>query len=120
MSEQKLNDILTVLKELLKWSKFQGLQTLKEIIRQLLETDEEKMIYEQSDGHKSARDVAELVGISKTTVTNYWKKWSKVGIVVESEKYPGRMKRIVSLDEIGIGIPQRSLKIANKEESDNE
>lgn len=120
MSEQKLDEILVVLKELLKWNKFQGVQTLKEIIRQLLETDEEKMIYEQSNGHKSARDVAKLVGISKTTVTNYWKKWSKVGIVIDSEKYPGRMKRIVSLDEVGIEIPQRSSKITNKEESNNE
>ncbi|MCH7561450.1 MAG: hypothetical protein IIC67_08845 [Thaumarchaeota archaeon] len=111
MSEEKLDQILNVLTEISKWTKFQGLEKFQNTIEKILQTDEEKAAYELSNGIRSSRDIGQEIGLSKTTVTDYWKKWSKIGIVEESKKYRGRMRHFVSLDEIGIEIPA----IAKKE-----
>lgn len=105
MSEQKLDDILIVLKDLLKWSKFQGLPQFKKLVSDTLKTDEDKILYELSDGINSTRDIERIAKISKSTVGYQWKKWLKIGIVTESTKFEGRMKHLASLEEIGIELP---------------
>lgn len=105
MSEEKLDEIATLLKELVKWSKFSGKQHLKKLLEDSLRKDAEKIVYEYSDGERSARDLEKLSGVSRTSVTNYWKKWVKLGIVEESKKFTGRMQHICSLEEVGIEIP---------------
>jgi hypothetical protein len=40
------------------------------------------------------------------TVVNYWKKWAILGIAIPSENYQGRYKRICSLEELGIDVPE--------------
>jgi transposase len=63
-------------------------------------------IYELSDGERSTREIAALLGLgSNATVANYWKKWNRLGIVEPSEKHQGRSRRICSLGEVGLTIP---------------
>jgi hypothetical protein len=46
------------------------------------------------------------VGIkSHAKVAKYWKKWSKLGIVEPSGRYPGRFRKICSLEEVGLTVP---------------
>lgn len=97
--EQKLD-------QLLKWTKFAGMQQLRTILTQNLTTDTEMLVYELSDGECTTREIARLAGVgSNATITNYWKKWSKVGIVEPSEKRRGRYQRICSLEEVGLTMP---------------
>ncbi len=42
-------------------------------------------MYELSDTDKTSRELAELFPISRETITNYWKKWTELGII---EKKP--------------------------------
>jgi len=104
MSEQILKEIASTLKELLKWSKFAGMQQLRNVLSQNLRNDTEMLIYELSDGTRGARDIAGAVGISHPTVLSYWKKWSKVGIVEPSPSFQGRYQRICSLEEVGLEV----------------
>lgn len=106
MSEQTLKDIANTLRELLKWSKFAGMQQLRNVLSQTLKTDTEKIIYEFSDGTKGAREVAGAARVgSHATVLACWKKWSKVGIVEPSLSFQGRYQRICSLEEVGLEVP---------------
>jgi hypothetical protein len=108
MSEElkALKNIDYKLDQLLKWTRFAGMQQLRTILSQNLTTDTEMLIYELSDGERSTREIAGLSGVgSNATVANYWRKWSKLGIVEPSEKRQGRFKRICSLEEVGLTVP---------------
>ncbi len=105
MSEQTLEEIASTLKELLKWSRFAGMQQLRSVLTQNLKTNSELLTYESSDGTRGAREVAKIAGVSHTTVVSYWKKWAKVGIVEPSPNFEGRYQRICSLEEVGLLAP---------------
>lgn len=108
MSEElkTLRSIEYKLDQLLKWTRFAGLQQLHTILNQNLTTDAEMLIFELSDGEHTTREVARLAGIgSNATVAGYWKRWSKLGIVEQSQKRQGRFQRICSLEEVGLTVP---------------
>lgn len=101
-----LKNIASKLDQLLKWARFAGMQQLRNILAKNLTDDTTMLIYECSDGERSSREVARLAGVkSNVTVTNYWKKWSKLGIIDPSPKYRGRFKRICSLEDVGLTVP---------------
>lgn len=102
---QALHDIKQVLVEILRWSRFQGMQQLRKILNQTLQKDAEKIIYENSDGRDS-REIASLAGVSHQTVVNYWRKWAALGIVEPIKVRGGeRYRRIFSLLYLGIEVP---------------
>lgn len=108
MSEELkvLKSIESKLDNILRWIRFAVMQQLRSILMQNLTRDIEMLIYELSDGERSTREIAALLGIkSHVTIANYWKKWSKLGIVEPSEKYQGRFKKICSLEEVGLSVP---------------
>lgn len=104
MGEAKLAEIAATLRELLKWTRFAGMLRLKDVLNQTLLTPTEKLVYELSDGERSTRKIAQGVRISHGTVSNYWEKWKKIGIV-EPAKREGRYQRICSLEEVGLEVP---------------
>ncbi len=124
MSEPILKEIASTLSELLKWSRFAGMQQLRNILAQNLKTDTEMLAYELSDGSRGTREVAKHAGIgSNSTVAAYWKKWSKIGIVEPSKKFPGRYQRICSLEEVGLTapeLPQQSQQVQPESEEGQE
>lgn len=108
MSEElkALRSIESKLDQILKWTRFAGVQQLKNILSQSLENDTAALIYEFSDGLRGTREIARLVGVrSHVTISNYWEKWGKVGIVEPSPTRQGRCRRICSLEEVGLTIP---------------
>lgn len=108
------NEKTELLREILKWIKFEGMQRVKGLLADVLQKDIEKIVYQFSDG-RSSGDVGKLAGVSHQTVVNYWKRWSTLGIV-EAERARGgtRYRRIFSLENFGIEVPQP------KEEKGNE
>ncbi len=83
------------------------MQQLRSILEQNLKTEAERLVYELSDGNRSTREIAVLVGLgSKTTVSVYWEKWTKLGIVQESGTHEGRYERVCSLGEVGMELPK--------------
>jgi hypothetical protein len=108
MSEELnvLKNIEYKLDQLLKWSRFAGLQQLKNLLTQNLTSDRELLVYELSDGERTTREIAALANVrSNATVVGYWRKWSKLGIVEPSQNRQGRFKRFCSLEEVGLTVP---------------
>lgn len=108
MSEELkvIRNIEGKLDQLLKWTRFAGMQQLRTILNQNLTTDTEMLIYELSDSERTTREIANIVGVgSNATIASYWKRWSRLGIVEPSETRRGRFKKICSLEEVGLTIP---------------
>lgn len=111
MSEEKSDRIIILLEEILKWTKLLGIEKAQNALTSLLKSDTEKLAYEQSDG-KTSREVSAIVGVSHATITNYWKKWARYGIVTEvSSKGGTRYKRTFSLQDFGIDVPKKIEKL---------
>ncbi|TKJ17586.1 hypothetical protein CEE44_03570 [Candidatus Woesearchaeota archaeon B3_Woes] len=101
------NDIIKELKKQNKWLRFLAFNSLRGILRSSLENNEQKRIYQLSDGKNSTNEISkklqeEGIKISHMTVYNYWKRWNALGIVEPSEKYSGRFKKIVNLDNFNL------------------
>lgn len=101
------------LSEIRFWLKLSGLPLLQRLITEYLKSDEEKSVYDLSDGLRSTRDIVTELGkngisITHTTVANMWKRWATVGIVEPSKKYRGRFARVKSLESLGIDVPNKS------------
>jgi hypothetical protein len=106
LSEANVQEIIRLLRELVRWSKFEVIPKLRTVLEQNLPSDKEKKIYELSDGERSTRDIAKLSGVSHQTIANYWEKWSKLGIVDTTETKEGRYRRICSLEQVGLEVPE--------------
>jgi hypothetical protein len=101
-NDQEIKDIL---KEILKWTKFEGMQKVKQVLEAELDTDTKKLVYELSDGNSSPR-IAKIAEIDPTTVRDYWKDWDVLGIVEIHPDYKKRYCRVFSLREVGIEVPE--------------
>jgi hypothetical protein len=116
-----LKNIEAKLDQILKWTRFAGMQQLRNILTHNLTNDTQMLIYEYSNGKRSTREIAALARVgSNQTVVNYWKKWSALGIVEPSQEYQGRFKRICSLEEVGLTIPPTPTELIRKEENNEQ
>jgi DNA-binding MarR family transcriptional regulator len=114
------NDQITIelLREILKWTRFEGIQKARDTLETLLKTDIEKIIYQNSDG-RTSREIAQLVGTSHPTVIRHWKRWSVYGIVEEVRSRGGsRYKRVFSLPDFGIEVPQTERRADSSENNE--
>jgi len=109
LSDEKFDRMIQLLEEILKWTRLEGVQRAKTTLTELLKTHAEKLVYEYSDG-RTSRQIADIVGVSHATVTNYWKKWARYGIVKEVGARGGtRYQRVFSLSDFGIEVPPVSV-----------
>jgi len=97
-------ELKEILKEILKWTKFEGMQKVKQILETELDTDLRKMVYELSDG-LSSPEIAQIAKIDPSTIRDYWKDWAVLGIVEIHPEYKKRYRRLFSLKEVGIKVP---------------
>ena len=112
MDDERIVDLL---KEILKWTRFQGMISVKGVLLDTLKKDEEKVAYESSEG-RGSKEVAKLAGISHQTVVNYWKKWATLGIVEPLKVRGGlRYRRSFSLSDFDIEVPKMKVEEKLKE-----
>ena len=96
------NKILEELKIQTAWLRVVGLQAIKDLIKEEIKSTQDKKIFELSDGERPTREIAKAVGSSHVKVAAKWNKWASIGLVMPSESYKGRFKKIVSLRDLGI------------------
>lgn len=106
MSEQVLERIERLLETQIKWTKINAIPHLRAIIEKNISTDEEKIVYELSDGERSTRDIEKIAKVGRTKIATLWKKWYRLGLMEKSAKYGGgRLKKSFSMSEVGIDVP---------------
>lgn len=95
------DQILKELKIQSAWLRAIGTQAIKDIIRENITLEQDKQIYELSDGEATTREIAKKVGSSHVKVADKWKKWASLGLMTPSESFQGRFKKIISLKDLG-------------------
>lgn len=102
MSNVSNEQIVSLLQELINMYKLVNKPIIVQRLEEELADPKQKLIYELSNGERSAREIAESVGkVSHTTVTNYWKQWAKKGLMAPAQRV-GRYKHTVDLKEYGL------------------
>jgi len=101
----KISRIEKLLEEIIVWTKVGNLKSLRDILAQELDSQEKMRIFELTDGINTQQEIASRVKISRSTISYYWQKWYRLGILTHSAR-AGRMKKIVSLEEVGINPPR--------------
>ena len=97
-----------LLREILKWQRFECFPKLRKLLLDSLKTDQEKLVYENTDGEKSSYDITKETGVPISTVKNWWNKWYDQGILQPSGKRKGRPQKIMALEDMGIETPKLS------------
>ena len=105
---KKLDMLNSTLKEILKWSRFQNLPKLKEVLEKELDDQSKKLVFENTDGQKSMRQVSVESAVPIPTIQGWWNRWYNLGILEPSETWRGRLRRICSLRDVGIEMPKVS------------
>jgi len=91
------------------------MQKIKQVLETALNTDTKKLVYELSDGISSPK-IAKIAGADSSTVRDYWRDWGVLGIVEIHPEYKRRYRRIFSLKEVGIEVPEVKEKTEAQEE----
>jgi Fic family protein len=110
-------EIVSLLKEILKWTKFSGWNNLKNILETVLNDDRKKQVYFLTNGDNTTRQIESSIGVSRNTISVWWRDWAKIGIVemVPSKGRGNRASALFSLDDFGIIIFSPSV-LEKKEE----
>jgi hypothetical protein len=103
----KMDELIEVMREILKWTKFAGAREVRNILTAALDTEQKRLIYHLSDGNTGSVEIAKATNVGDSTVRRYWGSWSRQGIV-EALKVRGgeRFKKSFNLEDFGIAIPQ--------------
>jgi hypothetical protein len=104
---EEINEQTILLKEILKWIKFTGMNQVKTILEKELKTDADKIVYQNSDGKHGTKELGNQVGVSHNTVHERWALWAKMGLGENIPVSGGtRFKRSFDLEEFGIKVPE--------------
>lgn len=113
---------MSVLKEILRWTKFSGMQSVRAVLETNLDDNQKRSIYQLSDGTKGTEEIASLVRAGAETVRRYWIAWQKLGFGDYVPARGGkRFKRSFDLEEVGIEVtvpenPQSNHKSATSQQ----
>jgi DNA-directed RNA polymerase specialized sigma24 family protein len=95
--KDKQDEMIVILKEMLKWIKVTSIPHVKKLLMELLPSDEEKIAYYYSDG-RTSQEVSQLTGVSYVTITRWWRNWIRAGIAEAINVKGGeRAKRVFLL-----------------------
>jgi hypothetical protein len=104
MTEEQFTRIEGLLEQAVAWLRVLAAPMVKSWVEPMLVTTDERKVYQASVGVPREK-VAEVSGVSKQTVSNYWGRWKDATprIVVETE-IKGRYRRLYDLDELMIPL----------------
>jgi transposase len=103
--KEKQDRITELLEKILKWIKFEGKEKVRAVMDSELDDDTKKLIYHLSNGESSPK-IAKTVKVDPSLVRYYWKKWAKKGIMEIHPNYKRRYRKVFSLEEVGIEVPE--------------
>lgn len=96
-----------LLREILKWTKFAGMNQVQSVLETTLNTPEKRLAYQLSDGSKGTIEVGKLSKLgSASKVSVLWREWRRKGLGDSVSVQGGdRFKRTFDLEDFGIEFP---------------
>ncbi len=114
------NEQTEILREILKWTKFAGMNQVQSVLESTLDTPEKRLAYQLSDGKNGIRQIVELSRVgSFGKVQSLWKEWKKKGIGDTASVMGGgeRFKRSFDLEDFGIEFPNPTTRNQSAQET---
>jgi biotin operon repressor len=94
------DEVTDLLLELVAWTKLQARDALVSGLTEALSTDNDRRVYELTDGSRTGADVAREVGVSRQAVSQKWKTWRQMGLILDSPDDAGP-RHLASLESLG-------------------
>ena len=117
LAEQKaatLDDVVALLTrnqhtldEMLMWLRITGAEKARNTLESALDTSEKRLVYQLSDG-RTTREINAASGVSIATISNYWKRWFRIGLMKKVIVKGGgeRHFRAFDLEDLGVEVPK--------------
>jgi hypothetical protein len=104
-SSASLGTIQSILEEIVTWLKIANLDKVQNTLQLALDTDEKKLLYDLSNGD-TQDGVAEKAHVGGGTVSKYWNKWYKIGLMKKVMVRKGQYRYVKNfeLEDFGIEI----------------
>ncbi len=105
MSEE--SEQTKILREILRWTRFAGMNQVQSVLESTLNTPEKRLAYQLSDGKIASTRIAELSKVgSDFKVRVLWKEWRRRGLGdTVGVKGGDRFVRTFDLEDFGIEVP---------------
>lgn len=103
----KMDELVEVMREILKWTKFAGAREVRNILAAALDTEQKRLVYDLSDGNKGSVEIGKAASVGDSTIRRYWESWARQGIVEPIKVQGGtRFRKSFELEDFGIVAPQ--------------
>jgi hypothetical protein len=96
-----LDDVAEFLLELVAWTKLQARDVLLRSLDAALSSENDRRVYELTDGSRTGADVAREVGLSRQAVSQKWKAWRQMGLLFDRPDDAGP-RHLASLESLGL------------------
>jgi len=107
VNDKKIEQMIELLQEMLKWIKFAGAREVRTVLMNILDTEQKRLIYHLSDGERGSVEIGKAANVSDRTVRRYWDSWARLGIVEPLGVRGGvRYKKSFELEDFGFTVPQ--------------
>jgi hypothetical protein len=105
-ADDPLPRLVAVAEEQLRWHRAAALPGVRDTIDKTLTKTKMRCAYEMLDGENQSRDIAEAVGVSPATISQWATLWRDLGIAYDTTNKQGhaRIKRLVSLKSLQLPI----------------
>lgn len=95
-------EIIKLLTELVKLTKFQVLRDAQTLAREALSTAERKRVFDLTNGMRTVREIATITKVNKDTISGWWRDWDKLLLVEVVPGSKGKRKTLFTTQELGI------------------
>ena len=102
-AEQPIEVVVELLRDLVAWQRFTTRDQLRRKLAETLTTENDKAVYELTNGEFNQTDIARQVGIARPSVGRKWADWRTRGLLGETQD-PKKPRHLLSLEAIG-GLP---------------
>jgi hypothetical protein len=98
--------LLAVAEEQLRWLRAAALPQVKETVDSALPKTEMRKAFELANGTKTGAQLAEAVGVSPQSISNWTKRWRNLGIAYENAD--GAVCHLISLESLELSLEAES------------
>jgi hypothetical protein len=91
--------IVAELRAQTRWLRLIAAQAALPRLQAVVVSPAHKRVYDLSNGVRSTRDVAAAAKVGVATVSRLWNQWAGIGLMVESDRYPGRYEHVLRLSD---------------------
>ena len=104
MANQENDQLVGLMTEMVAWLRFENRSALRSALGEILSTDNDRAIYELTDGARTQTAIAGEVGVSPRAVGYKWEAWSNAGVVFRPAGAK-HLRHLASIESLG-GLPE--------------